>query len=89
MANIFTLNGGIFTGCTGLKTVIIPAAEGTENVITFVGSAGSFPFDELAPEQLYALCLSKEVKFVDKVLYNYRTNTGKNIVFPVKKLPGI
>ena len=65
--NIFTLNGGIFTGCTGLKTVIIPAAEGTENVITFVGSAGSFPFDELAPEQLYALCLSKEVKFVDKV----------------------
>ena len=65
--NIFTLNGGIFTGCTSLKTVIIPAAEGIENVITFVGSAGSFPFDELAPEQLYALCLSKEVKFVDKV----------------------
>ena len=65
--NIFTLNGGIFTGCTSLKTVIIPAAEGTDNVIAFVGSAGSFPFDELAPEQLYALCLSKEVKFVDKV----------------------
>ena len=64
--NIFVLNGGIFTGCTGLETVVIPAAEGPENVITFVGSEGSFVFDELDSAQMYALCLSKEVKFEEK-----------------------
>lgn len=64
-ANIHRLEGNIFTGCSSLNSIVIPADSMGSNELTLVGEPGSFPFEELS-DQLQTLCLSKDIKHVNK-----------------------